>query len=332
MATFGTQMEFTFSAKTTAPFLVNTHTGKLPTSSMGITLVHEHIFNRYPSAKKDDAQEFAISQLDALQQHNVKTIIDLTPYTTPGIYEKVLEKKDINIICCIGFYLNKYVPSAYRVASLQELVSRLSKQIEEGRGRTGIRPGILKVAGQHSSMTTLEQKFFTTVGILQQEHHIPIATHSPKGALSHLDCLLQAGANPEHIFFSHLDKGIANTLDFDSRMDEVFQIMDRGAYILLCEFGSGAQGIGKNYNNTIRMIEKIRNAGYINHVLLSADSSWRWKRGKIHLKGAQWGGIPRTYEYVFRWIVPVIKSIGFTEQEIRTILVDNPKRLFEYKS
>lgn len=330
MTNIGTQMEFKFTEKVADTFFVNTHLGKIPTSRLGITLVHEHVFNKFPHTKKSVSDTFTIEQLHALQKHNVGTIVDLTPYTSLDHYSRVLETTDINIVCCIGFYLSKYIPHSYKTAKVDELVNWLSKKIIDGRGRDHIYPGIFKVAGQNSYMTPLEERLFTTVGILQREHNLPIATHSPKGALLHIKHLIKAGADPEHIFCSHVDKGLSDKSLFENRRIEATQILDTGAYILFSEFGNGNHPISKASMSVVDLICNLKESGYIKQLLISADSNWRWKNGQIRLRGAQWDGLPRTYEYVFTQIIPVLKSVGFTGLDINTMLVDNPKKLFEF--
>ena len=82
------QLEFTFTEKKT---LVNTHLGQTLTSKMGITLPHEHVFNKYPHRCKAESESFTMQQLETLKKHNVKTIVDLTPYTHLGNYKSVLK-------------------------------------------------------------------------------------------------------------------------------------------------------------------------------------------------------------------------------------------------
>lgn len=323
------QMEFNFSQQVSESCLVNTHLGKIPTSEMGITLVHEHVFNKFPYWKKEISDSFTLEQLNSLKKYGVQTIIDLTPYTPLGSYKQILENAEVNIICCTGFYLGKYIPKSYKEASTLDLVRQLSKQLQLGRGSTGIRPGILKVAGQGEVLTQVEERLFTVVGILQNEFKIPVATHSPKGANSHLHQLIKAGANPEHIFISHLDRGIGNKLGFEQRLLEIKQILDIGAYVLFCEFGNEYEQVKNKTTPIMRLFKTLLDCGYKDKMLVSGDSSWHWKNGKIHLKNAHQAGHPRTYDYVFTQIIPVLRAIGMSDEEINALLINNPKRLFE---
>lgn len=320
------QLQFDFDVNSN----INTHLGKISSAKLGVTLVHEHVFNKYHYSKKDFVQEYTVNELKKLKKYNIKTIVDLTPYTSLSKYDHILRTKDVQIICCIGFFLSKYVPYQYKRKTVPELVNILSRQIENGVRGSKIKPGIFKIASQRVQLSTLEKRFFDTIGILQKKYHFPIATHSPKGALNHIKRLIDAGANPKHIFISHLDKGLSSkNFKYNERFGEIKKVLDTGAYVLFCEFGNG-----KNHSKTTKIVMKIlkdlKKLGYIKQILISADSNWRWKYGEIKLKNSRWGGIPRNYEYVFTCIQPILHEIGFTDDDIKEVLVNNPKRLFEF--
>lgn len=307
---------------------VSTHRGNISTDELGITLMHEHIFNRFPFQHRLKSETFTLSQLRAIQHFNVKTIVDLTPYTTPANYSAVLRGTDLNIITCVGFYLQRYIPSPLRQLSVHELCKRLARHIENGRGNIKVRPGILKVAAHGADLTNLESRCFNTVSILQRQYRLPIATHSPKGALSHLQELIRAGADPEHVFLSHLDKGVASKSKRSERLQEMRKILDAGAHLLFSEFGTNM--VNGTRTAAVDLIIALRNEGYIKQLLISADSNWRWRRGEIRLKSSQFQGAPRTYDYVFSHIIPVLKAATFTSDEINEMLIRNPRRLFEF--
>ena len=101
---------------------INTVKGNITTENMGITLMHEHVFNLYPYYKEKENTEFVKKQIERLRQFNVKTIVDLTPYARIGSYKNLISQCDINLICSMGFFLDKYVPASYRNMSVSDLV------------------------------------------------------------------------------------------------------------------------------------------------------------------------------------------------------------------
>lgn len=146
---------------------------------------------------------FALEQLSRLQTFNVKTIVDLTPYAKIGSYSNLIEECEIKIICAVGFYLDKFVPLSYKTDSVSDLVEKLSKRIEVGIGERRYKPGVIKVAANSPTLTDRQLRFFEAAAILQKKYKIPIATHSPRGGLDHLEILIQMGATPSRLYLSH---------------------------------------------------------------------------------------------------------------------------------
>lgn len=310
---------------------IQTHKGKIPISELGPTLVHEHIFNKFPHYKQTQSEEFTIRELKKIENRNIKTIVDLTTYTTPNNYTNVLKNVNLNIVCCIGFYLSKYIPASYKNASVSQLISKLAVQIENGRGRSTIKPGILKIAGRDGFLSAPEKRYFKTVAELQKRYNLPIATHSPKGALVHLNELVLNGANPNHIFISHMDLGLSGAnFDFNTRLREMFTILDKGAFVLFAEFGNRLDTKSQNVMKVLKMIEMAKKRGYINQLMISTDSNWRWRYGELRLKGASDNpnNTPKTYDYVFTQIMPMLRKIGFDNEDFRTMCIKNPYNFF----
>lgn len=304
-----------------------TVTGNVNTEKMGITLMHEHIFNLYPYYKEKENTEYVKKQIERLKKFNVSTIVDLTPYAKIGSYKNFISQCDINIICAVGFFLDKYVPSSYKSLSVSDLVEILSKKIEVGIGENKYKPGIIKIAANSPKLSDCQKNFFETAVILQKKYKLPIATHSPHGGLEHLKILTEMGANPEHLYLSHLENEI-NDNNFESKVHEIKNIMDRKANIVLTNFGVNDRG--SRYKNSIKLMEYLKNSSLLSQTLISADCNWRWKGNVLKLRDSQFNGTEKTYSYVFDFIIPALKKVCFTNNDIDQILIYNPKRIFDF--
>jgi phosphotriesterase-related protein len=73
----------------------------------------------------------------------------------------------------------------------------------------------------------------------------------------------------------------------------------------------------ENAANLKRLIE----AGYVGQLFLSHDIF-------IKICLTHYGG--RGYGHILKNFVPMLKQAGVTDQQIRTMLVDNPRRLYTY--
>lgn len=306
---------------------INTVKGNITTENMGITLMHEHVFNLYPYYKEKENTEFVKKQIERLRPFNVKTIVDLTPYARISSYKNLISQCDINLICSMGFFLDKYVPASYRNMSVSDLVEKLSKKIEVGIGENRYKPGIIKIAASNAKLSDRQMRFFEAAAILQRKYKLPIATHSPHGGLEHLKILIQMGASPEHLYLSHLENEI-NDNNFDLKIYDIENVMMQKTNIVITNFGVNDRG--SRYRNSVKLMEYLKNSGYLSQTLISADCNWRWKGNVLKLRDSQFAGAEKTYSYVFDFIVPSLKKGGFTDYDINQMLIFNPKRIFDF--
>lgn len=304
-----------------------TATGNVNTEKMGITLMHEHVFNLYPYYKEKENTEYVKKQIERLQRFNVSTIVDLTPYARIGSYKNFIDQCDINLICAVGFFLDKYVPASYKNLSVSDLVEILSEKIEVGIGENKYKPGIIKIAASSPILSVRQKRFFETAVILQKRYKLPIATHSPHGGLEHLKILMQMVVKTEHLYLSHLENEI-NDNNFGSKIYEIESVMDSKTNIVITNFGVNDKG--SRYRNSIKLMEYIKNRGFLSQVLISADCNWQWKGNELKLQDSRFNGTPKTYSYVFDFIIPALKKVCFTDNDIDQMLIYNPKNIFDF--
>ena len=108
-------------------------------------------------------------------------------------------------------------------------------------------------------------------------------------------------------------------IDFDDQLE----IARRGAFLgydtISSDFNWGVRGIGLCDSEIATDVKRLIDAGFINNVLLSMDLHM-----KIMLKAYGGGG----FGYLLREFLPRLREQGVTEDQINTILVENPRRLF----
>jgi phosphotriesterase-related protein len=74
-----------------------------------------------------------------------------------------------------------------------------------------------------------------------------------------------------------------------------------------------------NDHQRINEITDLIEAGYIGQILISQDI---WNKTQRRKYGG-WG-----YAHIMDNVIPVMKNKGMTDTEIRTIMVENPAKLF----
>jgi phosphotriesterase-related protein len=69
----------------------------------------------------------------------------------------------------------------------------------------------------------------------------------------------------------------------------------------------------------VDLVREMRGRGLLRNVLVSHDAGW-YNVGEAN------GGDYRPYDTLFTRFVPALKEAGFTDAEVRTLLVENPRR------
>ena len=131
------------------------------------------------------------------------------------------------------------------------------------------------------------------------------------------DILLCAGVSPDRICISHID--------VENREDYIFALLEKGVYVEFDNFGkeyyirrevrNSGYGLFVRDTERVTLLKKIIDRGYGDKVLVSCDLCLK---NLLHTYGG-WG-----YDHVLTNIVPMMEDEGITNEQIKTMLVDNP--------
>ena len=135
------------------------------------------------------------------------------------------------------------------------------------------------------------------------------------------DLLIGEGVNPEKIVIGHM----CGSTDIAYQL----KTLEKGVYIAFDRFG--IQGIVGAPMDSVREVvaAAIISAGYADRLMLSHDAV-------IYMMGRPLAFPPDIAElmsnmhlgHVFEDIIPDLRKMGVTEEQIRTITEENPVRLF----
>ncbi|XP_019633861.1 PREDICTED: phosphotriesterase-related protein-like isoform X2 [Branchiostoma belcheri] len=131
--------------------------------------------------------------------------------------------------------------------------------------------------------------------------------------------LRSSGADLSRVVISHVDRGILTVPD-------MIALAKQGCVLEFDQFGWGcsfthALSHGIDYPSDFercRMIRELRDAGFIKQVVLSHDIAFKTRL-------LRYGG--EGYCYLLKNIVPYMLQRGLSEEDVDTMLVQNPKRL-----
>lgn len=294
--------------------------GDIQESELGIILPHEHIccyFEYfYEILKRDylDKEKLIKKSAGHLRQmkdmYNLSTLIDCTPINIGrdiGILRNVSEQSGVNIICSSGFY---YTDEAMLYKISEEYIADvILKDINK------INAGIIKFAVEANEMNELSQKLLAALCTAQKHSALPLVIHTNgknKNGKEVLNAALKKGILPNAITIGHLS-------DSDD-MNYVTEILKSGCY-------AGFDRIYKSkemsyYSRKAKDIYTLCERGFADKVLLSHDA--------ITFNGFHTNAPLREdnpYESIFRYLIPEMRKIGFTEKEINTLITQNPRNM-----
>jgi phosphotriesterase-related protein len=321
---------------------VETVLGPIRPDAMGITLIHEHMVFGFPGWQGDYSMApldwnairgKGIELLSCLRSLGVETVIDATPNDmgrNPRLLKELSEGAGVHIVCSTGFYNETKGASAYFKFrntfgnAIEEIFDLFMKEIVIGIEDTGIRPGVIKLASSKGEITEYESMFFKAAARVQRETGIPIMTHTEENTMGMEQAeLLQAGGvDPTKVVIGHMGD--------NTDLSYLLRVLDKGFFIAFDRMGmQGRAGCLFDSERYIHIVELIQ-SGYEEKLMLSHDYIANWLGRPVVFPDALQSLMVNWHpSHVLKNVVPALKMLGVTEAQVKTILVDNPRRLFE---
>lgn len=313
---------------------VMTVLGPISTDELGVTLVHEHFAFGFPGWSADETvapydreaiEAKCLKILNDIKAVGVKSIIDATPCDVggrdPAMMKNLAEKSGVHIIASTGLYYEKDGGAAYfkflqfTQRNIEQDIYELFKQeITAGIGKTGVRPGVIKISTDDPSITEYEKLVARAAVRAANKTGVPIITHCQGNSVgpAQQELFLSLGANPEKIMIGHQN----NCFDVNYHLSQ----LEKPGFFL--GFDRTGSPMGPKAEDCI--IELVKK-GYEGRLMVSHDSIGVWLGRPVHFgpAGAEW--YPT---YIHNKLIPKMRAAGVTDAQIRTMLVDNPRRLF----
>jgi phosphotriesterase-related protein len=320
---------------------VQTARGPIDTGELGVTLMHEHIFTLTADVQINYPQEWgseeervadAVRRLNEVAALGVRTIVDPTVVGL-GRYipriAKVAEQVDLNIVVATGLYTYDDVPFFFhhRGPALNEavgaqvpdpMVDMFIGDIRDGITGTGIKAGLLKCAIDHQGMTAGVERVMRAVTMAHKETGTPITVHTHPGSRQGLavkKVLDEEGVDPRRVVLGHS----GDTTD----TDHLAELADAGFVLGMDRFGINLETTFEARADTV--VEMCRR-GYAESMVLSQDASCYidWIDPGVMALLPQW-----RYTHIHEEVLPYLLDKGVTQEQIDTMLMDNPRRYFE---
>ena len=316
---------------------VETARGAVDTADFGQVLMHEHVFIlshefivNYPDIDGFDAErdvEQAAARMNELVESGVGTIVDLT-VTGLGrdvaLIKQVAEQTPLNIIVATGHYTFTELPHFIEMrarfsgeALADMLAGWFVGDITEGVAHTGVKAGILKCATDHPGVTPGVEDVLRAVARAHRETGVPISTHT--------EAATRRGLEQQKVFESEgvdLSRVVIGHSGDTADLEYLEQLLERGSYLGMDRFG--LYGL-LPFEERVRTVVELCERGHVERLVLSHDAAcyndWfpngRFESGPWH------------HCHISRDVLPALRDAGLDDAELHTMLVDNPRRLFE---
>lgn len=329
--------------------------GTVSPEELGITLPHEHILldqslyvpaahpseysfdaplgpetiplvKRDPYALRDNMvmQEVALAakELGYFAERGGKSVVDTTNIgwgRNPEGLKKISEATGLHIVASTGFYVEPAHPSFVKEVLIEELTSRMVKELTEGIDGTEVRAGMIGEIGTSAELTEQEEKVLRAAARAQVQTGAPmnvhLATMKGREGPKVLDILEQEGVDLSRVVLSHLDFVLD---DFEHQKS----LASRGVFLEFDSFGMDFSVDSKDFTppcdiDKVKGLKRLIDDGFAGQLLISQDICF-----KISLKCFGGNG----YAHILENIVPLMKSQGIEDETIRKIMVENPAR------
>lgn len=319
-----------------AAAVVATYGGPVAAGDLGPTLTHEHLFVLSPELDRDYphpewdpevAVEQAVEVLEHLHDLGIRTVVDLT---VPGLgrdvdlVARVAARVRVHLVASTGWYGDQVLPPYFRthgpdrlVGGPEPLEEMFRSDVLEGIGGSGVRAGMLKVVTDEPGITPDVARVMAAAAVVHGETGVPITTHSNPHLRTGLDqvaFLTDRGVDPGHLIIGH--SGEAEDLD------HLLTLLDTGVTLGMDRFGMAHTG---DDGHRVDVVLALLARGHVRQLVLSHDSavfsrvtppSWRRTRTPF------W-----THDHLSRRILPQLLERGARQEDIDTMMIDNPARL-----
>ena len=305
---------------------VQTVLGPIDPSALGWTLPHEHtaialwhVPNRWDYWELRRDEPVIVEELAAFRDARGGGIVDLTldgVGRDPAWLAGLSRATGLHVVMGSGWYRGAYYPAAAEIdrRSVDSLADEIVRDATVGVGGTGIQAGIIGEIGTDKPwLSAQEERVHRAAARAARRTGLAITTHAVQSTvgLDQLDVFEAEGADLTRVAIGHADS--------NPSLDYHLAIVERGATVEFDFLGMTFTPLERHGEG--RIIDNLRaliGRGHVERILLSQDVCHDSQLRRYGGNG---------YTYLAESFLPRLREAGVSEAEIRTITVDNPRRL-----
>jgi phosphotriesterase-related protein len=319
---------------------VSTVRGPVGTDELGVTLMHEHIFilspemmANYPEAWGDEEARVAdaVTRLNELKARGVDSVVDLTVIGL-GRYlprvARIAAQTELNILVATGVYTFNDVPMHFHYLGPgaefggdETMTALFVRDIEEGIADTGVKAAILKCATDRPGVTPGVERVLRAVAAAHRQTGVPITTHTHAGTRRGLEqqrIFEEEGVDLTRVIIGH--SGDSTDIGY------LEELIAAGSYLGMDRFGLD---LLLPFEDRVATVATMCERGHAEKMVLSHDAMCFFDALPEEMVSAvapNWH-----YQHIHNDVLPALRARGVTKDQIDTMLIHNPRRIFDVK-
>lgn len=278
--------------------------------------------------------DLAIEELRAHAEEGGGAVVDVTPEDIgrdPLVLRRAAEETGLHVIAGCGHYVHLSHRPGLDEEPVEQIHARMVRELRDGIGETGVRPGIIGEIGASAELHPTEAKVLRAAGRAQADTGVAVTVHlSPNSDNAHevLDLLEAEGADLTRVVADHLDINLTRYRgDLERALDYQRSIAARGCFLEYDTCGNQSyspSAIGDppfwfaSDQERAVAIARLVADGHADRILLSQDVCH-----KTDLR--RYGGTG--YGHVLRTFRTHLAEAGVDAATVEGFLVDNPRRM-----
>ncbi len=312
---------------------VSTVLGPVDTSELGFTLCHEHIAvgaagmrHTYPEFfDREGTIEDAVAALKQAYDEGVRSYIDPTTFDIGRdieMMQEVSRRSGVHIIPATGSH--QAIPRVFRSASPDAIAPLYIREVEEGIDGTGVKAAIIKSASDRGGITEQEEVVLRAVARASKHTGAPVYTHtwSPdRVGEQQIRVLEEEGVDLERVYIGHSN----DTHD----VDYILGLLRKGVWVGLDRFPGGRYPGVPLWQERTEIVKRLIDEGWAHRIMLGHDHSVPRGQPTPEMREQRANYQPEGYSFISRRVLPYLRELGASEENIQTIMVENPRRFLE---
>ena len=195
------------------------------------------------------------------------------------------------------------------------------RDIEQGIADTGVRAAILKCATDKPGVTPGVERVLRAVAQAHRQTGVPISTHTharTRRGLEQQKIFADEGVDLSRVVIGHC--GDSTDIDY------LEELIANGSYIGMDRFG---MDLVLPFEDRVNTVARMCERGHADKMVLS------------HYAKCYFDALPEEllptvapnwyYLHIHTDVLPALKERGVTEEQITTMLVDNPRKIFDHQ-